>query len=566
MKIYNVIKTLTFALAGTLAISGCTKLHETLTSALTVPESAEFSPLFLAQAYTDIGLVWDDPSNVSQAEEVTGDDVFLPVRGGDWSDGGEHIALHQHTWVRQDGTTALFETLWEGLNKMSYDATSVLGTNGTADQLAQARFIRALACYQLLDFFGQFPLRQPTGPSSNLLTAPPVYSGDSAVQFIEAELDTCIMNLNPSNGTSIANQDAARTLLMKVLLNRGAFDTRATPTFAAADMQEVLTLGNTVLNNSSHYLDTNYFNMFIPSNSSDPETIFSLANTVLNKTNGTTNYTNMQNRWFATGHYNQYDALAPNSGWNGFSIPGEFYNSFGVNGNTLTQTPVDTSYDLRLGGRYMPNVTSASGIRPGIEIGQQYSEAFITGSTTIHVQDSDRLHHLLIYTNGEEVPPTIDVTGLASVETAGFRAMKYSPDFSQGKTSYANPGNYYIMFRLADVMLMVAEAEMRTGDNTDALTLVNKLRTARKAPQITSPFTLQPVSANIYEANNLLSERAREFWWEGQRRTDLIRFGLFTEAWRLKSADNGIRYTFPIPLDDLSTNPNLQANIQGTTY
>jgi starch-binding outer membrane protein, SusD/RagB family len=556
MKIYNnIIKTLTFALAGSLAISGCTKLHETLTSSLTQAESAEFSPLFLAQAYTDIGLVWDDPSNVSQAEEVTGDDVFLPVRGGDWSDGGEHIALHMHTWVRQDGTTALFETLFEGLNKMNYDATTVLGTNGTADQLAQARFIRALALYQLLDFFGQFPLRQP---GDNLLTAPPVYTGDSAVLFIESELNSCITNLSPGNSTSIANQDAARTLLMKLLLNRGAFDTRATPTFAAADMQQVITLGNTILGNSAHSLDTNYFNMFLPTNSNDPETIYSLPNTAVSKTNGTSNYTNMQNRWFATGHYNQYDALAPNSGWNGFSIPGEFYNSFAVNSDALTQTPKDTSYDLRLGGRYVVNETNVSGIRPGIEIGQQYSE---TGAP-----DSDRLHHLLIYTNGEEVPASIDVTGLLSVETAGFRIMKYAPDFSQTKTSYANPGNYYIMFRLADVMLMVAEAEMRTGDNTDALILVNKLRAARKAPAITSAFSLQSTSANFYDGNNLLAERGREFWWEGQRRTDLIRFGVWTQAWRLKSADNGIRYTFPIPLDDLSSNPNLLPNIQGTTY
>jgi hypothetical protein len=553
MKIYNIIKTLTFALAGTLAISGCTKLHETLTSSLTQTESAEFSPLFLSQAYTDIGLVWDDPSNVTQAEEVTGDEIFIPVRGGDWSDGGEHVALHQHTWVRQDGTTALFETLFLGLNKMNYDATTVLGTNGTADQLAQARFIRALACYQLLDFFGQFPLRQP---GDNLLTAPPVYSGDSAVQFIESELNSCITNLSPSNGSSIANQDAARTLLMKILLNRGAFNNRAAPTFDPADLTQVISLGTAVMGNSAHALDTNYFNMFSPTNGNDPETIFSLPNTTLNKTNGTSNYTNMQNRWFATGHYNQYDVLAPNSGWNGFSTMSEFYNSFAVNSDALTETTSDTTYDLRLGGRYFPGVTNVSGIRPGIEIGQQYNE--------LGKQDSDRANHLLIYTNGNEVPASIDVTGLATLETAGYRLMKYGPDFSQTKTSYANPGNYYIMFRLADVMLMVAEAEWRNGDHATPLTVVNTLRAARKAPPITTLALVN--TGNVYDPNTILAERGREFWWEGQRRTDLIRFSVWNLAWRLKSADNGIRYTFPIPLDDLTTNPNLIANIQGTTY
>jgi hypothetical protein len=552
MKLYNSIKNSSLALAALLAIAGCTKLHENLTSSLTSPESAEFSNLFLAQAYTDIGLAYDDPSNIDQAEEVTGDEVFIPVRGGDWSDGGEHVLLHQHTWGRQDGTTALMESMFQALNKQNYDATTVLGTNGTADQLAQARFIRALALYQLLDLYGQFPLRQP---GDNLLTAPPVYTGDSAVQFIESELTNAISNLSPTNGTSIANQDAARTLLMKVLLNRGAFNNRAQPTFDPADMAQVITLGQTIMSNSAHSLDTNYFPIFSANNSSNPETIFSLPNTANNKTNGTSNYTNMQNRWFGTLHYNSYDQLAPNAGWNGFSAPGEFYNSFAVNNDQLTQTPADTSYDRRLGGRYMAGVTDASGLRPGILIGQQYNE---TGK-----MDSDRLKHPLFYTNGDEIPYSLTASG-PTVETSGFRLLKYAPDFSQTKVSYQNPGNYLILFRLADVMLMVAEAQWRSGDQANPLVLVNALRTARRAPSITTLTLVN--TGNVYDPNTILAERSREFWWENMRRTDLIRFGVWNLPWKFKNADNGSRYIFPIPLDDLSQNPNLLPNLQGSNY
>ncbi|HEY4288643.1 MAG TPA: RagB/SusD family nutrient uptake outer membrane protein [Puia sp.] len=549
MKLYKIIKNSSLALAASLAVAGCTKLHETLKSGVTTAESKEFSNLFLKQAYTDIGLVYDDPSNVDQMEEVTGDQVIIPVRGGDWSDGGQHVLLHQHTWGRQDGATSIFESLFTSLNKQNYDATSVLGTSGTPDQLAQARFIRALSLYQLLDFFGQFPLRQP---GDDLLTTPPVYAGDSAVQFIVSELNSAIKDLDPSNGTTIANQDAARMLLMKVLLNRGAFNNRANPTFDPADMAQVISLGNTIMGNG-HSLEPDFFNMFNANNSSNSETIFSLPNTAVNKTNGTTNYTNMQNRWFATVHYNSYDAVAPNAGWNGYSTIGEFYNTFGVNGDVLTRTPKDTSYDSRLGGRYMRGVTDVSGMRPGILIGQQYDEK---GNLV-----QDRQKHNLVYTDGSEIPANLTVSG-ATIETSGYRLLKYAPDFSQTKNSYVNPGNYLILFRLADVMLMVAEAQMRTGG--DGLTLVNKLRTARKAPALAS-MTLAN-TANVYDPNTLLAERGREFWWENQRRTDLIRFGVWNIAWRFKAADNGVRYIFPIPLQDLAQNPNLQPNMQGTTY
>jgi hypothetical protein len=55
-------------------------------------------------------------------------------------------------------------------------------------------------------------------------------------------------------------------------------------------------------------------------------------------------------------------------------------------------------------------------------------------------------------------------------------------------------------------------------------------------------------------------------YWEGCRRTDLIRFGVWNIAWRLKAADNGNFYVFPIPLDDLNSNPNLIPNLQGSKY
>ena len=553
MKRYINIKTSFLILvAAAIVGSGCTKLHEDLTSTLTVTDANKFSNLFLQSAYNDIGVVYEDLGNLLQLQEVSSDECFIPIRGTDWFDGGYHVQLHQHNWTRS--SVALLETEFTNLNKMNYDATVVLGTNGTADQLAQARFIRCIALYDLLDLFGQYPLWQP---GDNLLLASKVYSGDSAVLFLESELTTCISNLNASNGTTLANQDAARALLMRVYLNRGAFDNRATPTFADADMQQVITLGQQIMSNTAHGFESNYFNIFSPNNSATKESLFSLPNAHGANT-GSGFYGSIENQWYSSLHYNQYTPLNPQAGWNGFSTMGEFYNTFGVNGTIPTQTPADTTLDQRIGGTSYPGETNASGLRTGILIGQQYDQ---TGA-----KEQDRHNNNLVFTNAEEVPSTIDVSLLPSIETSGYRVAKYIPDYSTGATSYQVPSNYYILLRYADVILMTAEAEIRQNATNPAaaLILVNTLRAARQAPALTTMALVDP--ANVYTTNTLLAERGREMYWEGCRRTDLIRFGVWNIAWRLKAADNGNFYVFPIPLDDLNSNPNLIPNLQGSKY
>lgn len=506
---------------ATIIGSGCTKLHENLTSTLTTTDANKFSSLFLQSAYNDIGPVYEDLGNLLQLQEVSTDECFIPIRGTDWFDGGYHVQLHQHNWTRS--SVSLLETEFTALNKMNYDATSVLGTNATTDQLAQARFIRCIALYDLLDLFGQFPLRQP---GDNLLLAPPVYSGDSAVQFIITELNTAISNLSPSNGTTLANQDAARALLMRTYLNRGAFINRASPNFADADMQQVITLGNQIMANTAHGFESNYFNIFSPTNSATKESLFSLPNAHGANT-GSGFYGNIQNQWYSSLHYNQYTPLNPQAGWNGFSTMGEFYNTFGVNGTVPTQTPADTVLDQRIGGTVYPGETDQSGLRTGILIGQQYDQ---TGAP-----EQDRHNHNLIFTNASEVPSTIDVSLIPQLETSGYRVAKYIPDYSSGATSYQVPSNYYVLLRYADVILMVAEAKMRaaSADNAGALALVNQLRVARSAAPLTTMTLVNP--STVYDPNTLLAERGRELYWEGVRRTDLIRFGVWNIAWRLKS-------------------------------
>ena len=527
--------------------SGCTKLDQTLKNTLTPTEAGNAfnASLFLKTAYNDVGAPYSQIANdVSPLEDVSGDEQAVPTRKTDWGDNGAWIAFHQHNWPVDDGEQLHINT-WNDLNKINFDATNVMTFNPTAEQIAEAKFIRALSLYQLLDLFGQFPLRNP---GDNLLNAPKVYRGDSAVQFIISELTTVLPQLNPTNSITQANPDAVRMLLMKVYLNRGAFLKRAAPTFDDADMKQVITLGNAIITSGKYSYTPNYFDNFNPTNSGSKEAIYACPNTA----GVSANNTNIQNKWWPTLHYNQYTPLNPQAGWNGFATTAEFYNSFGAADVPVTQTAADTLLkDSRIGGRFYAGSTDKSGVRPGFLIGQQYNEK--------GVKLLDRKNNLLIFL--PQMAPNLNEQDPNTLERTGIRVIKYPPDYTLGVTSYNTGGNWLMLFRYPDVVLMVAEAKMRQAvpDNAGALAMVNQLRASRGA----NPLPSMPLvnTSNVYDPTTLLAERGRELYWECVRRTDLIRFGVFMKAWAYKPADATTTYlVYPIASAALAANPNLIQN------
>lgn len=125
------------------------------------------------------------------------------------------------------------------------------------------------------------------------------------------------------------------------------------------------------------------------------------------------------------------------------------------------------------------------------------------------------------------------------------------------------PDTDYPMFRLADAYLMYAELTLRGagGSTAQAVDYINQLRERAYGD----------ASGNITAANLdlefVLDERARELYWEGHRRTDLIRYGLFTggdKLWSWKggvqsgAATDSFRDLYPIPASEILANPNLQ--------
>jgi hypothetical protein len=183
-------------------------------------------------------------------------------------------------------------------------------------------------------------------------------------------------------------------------------------------------------------------------------------------------------------------------------------------------------------------VTDVSGLKVGFLIGQQYG----AGGVAL----KDRKGHPLVFTR--EVK--LQETDASTLEVTGIRVVKYPPDMTSKDTkSGNNANNDYVFLRYADVLLMKAEALLRTSNPAGALLIVNDLRVTRGA-------TIWK-SINL---DNLLDERGRELYWEGWRREDLIRFGKFLDTWQLKPSDDPKYLLFPIPVDDLAVNPNLKQN------
>jgi hypothetical protein len=530
-----------FSLLATI-ICGCTKLNENLGNSFTNDQvatglGAGGTALILQGAYVDLATPFTGQDRVFSLEENSTDESLVPTRGGDWDDNGVWRVVHNHTWTPDHDQ--LLQT-FNLLNKLNFDATNVLAFNPSAEQGAEARFLRAYSLYYLLDLFGQYPVRNP---GDNLLNAPKVYSGDSAVTFIINELTAIMPDLAPTNDMTTANQDAAKVLLMRCYINRNAFIDRTKPAPADADLQQVITLGNQIISSGKYSYMPEYFDNFTAGVKST-EGIFAYPN----YSGVSANNSGIDARWMMTLHYNSYSAQAPNAGWNGFSTVSDFYKTFGAT-SPATLTQGDSVLDGRIGIRWNKYVTPYSGLKPGMAIGQQYNAA---GQA-----EKDRKGNPLAF--DPTIASNMIETG-SNLEVTGVRVIKYVPDFTDHGGAYysANSGNWLMLMRYSEVVLMVAEAEMRSGNTAGALALVNQLRAARHAPALAS-MTLVNTS-NVDDPTTLLAETGRELYWESLRRTNLVRFGVFNVIWQYKPTDDPKNLVYPVPNQSLAANPNLKQN------
>jgi len=123
------------------------------------------------------------------------------------------------------------------------------------------------------------------------------------------------------------------------------------------------------------------------------------------------------------------------------------------------------------------------------------------------------------------------------------------------------------IFRLPEMYLIYAEAVLRGGTGGDintALGYINTMRTRAYKGSTAGNITLTGLTTDF-----ILDERSRELYWEGFRRTDLVRYGRFTDGSYLWPFKGGVktgtsapsfRNIYPLPSADLNVNPNLKQN------
>ena len=499
----------------------CTKLNETFVGDLTqnqvASNTSSNTAALLQGVYQSLQTTFTSHGVIFPLTELTTDAGISPTRGTDWDDNGVNRALHQHKW---DANNFFISNGFNNLSGIVYATTDILRYNPSTQEKAEARFLRAWAMYWILDLFDQVPYRDP---GESIIQPARIRKGPEALEYIISELNEAMTGL-PPGPVYKANKFAAKVLLMKCYLNKAVYANRANPSYDAADMNQVISLADDVINNGGFSFSVNYFDNFAPANTTlSRENIFTQLNVA-----GSTPGNNLHSAWYQVFHYN----MKP-GGWNGYATLSEFYNKFEVADKRRGIVYTATGSPLNPGNR----------INIGFLAGQQYD---LTVDTPYH----DRTGGPLIF-----IPEVKNIETGRNNDVTGIRPLKYFPDWSNTES----PDNDFVLFRLSDVLLMKAEAILRGGTGTNAGSYGNTATSIVNAIRTHSSRNATPLPSVTLV--NLIDERGRELWWEGWRRQDLIRFGEFLKPFEEKRYQSDPKYLlFPIPAAQLAVNPNLQQN------
>ena len=494
----------------------CTDLKLEATDSIIVESAGgEFSGVAdvassLTNLYGEIRGEVESHERMYGLNEVSSDEMLVPTRGTDWGDNGIWRTLQTHTWGPTHG---FILASWNENNQNAYLANEIIDSrsNPSAEQAAEAKFLRAFSMWVIMDLYGVVPFREvDEGPAVN----PKVLTRTEALDFILQDLDDAIAVL-PSRApgdTEKAGKAAAMFLKARVLLNKHVYN--GSGSADAGDMTAVINLVDDIAA-EGHALEAGYFDIF--KEDADLETIWHTKSST-------------GNRMWNGLHYHQITPTQTGGGWNGFSTLEDFYDSF--------EGPPNSNFagegqEERRGWVPGPTDSDASnhGIGFGFLIGQQAGN---DGSPLL-----DRGGSPLVFTK--------EFVGLVgNTEREGVRVLKYHPV----NGDYAG---HVIVFRYADAHLMKAEALLRGGTGTgDATSMVNDLRALRGATAL-----------GAVTESDMLAERGREMYGEAIRRVDLVRFGQFTSDWEFKDASvvgDETKNLFAIPTNALLSNPNLTQN------
>jgi hypothetical protein len=535
---------------------GCTDLNEqvldeTLTPSLSGDKQAADG--IIAPVY---GRMYDlfNHTNYFTAQEISTDEAILPYRGGtDWGDNGIYVAMHQHSYTSTDpnlGATWTF--INQGISR-SLTAMTQLATNPDASSktyMAEARGMRAFYSMLSLDLFGLVFTKEDQDGVSVVLR------GSEAVEYIKNDLLAAEPDLDANAGPGRLTPAAVWGLLARLYLNAAVYrDRYASPfNFAGEDMDKVISYCDRIIASGKFQLSNDYFAVFGNANHDNKELIFAIDQRfdLAGSHNRLAYFSISGDQWPLPNYPNA-------NGTDGPAITPDFYRTW-VN----AYSPVDPAaidprfYKQNLAIYTNPAATCVAAdkfnINRGILRGQQYGLIKQGGA---FVKCGDGTYQVGKLYNASRNKPNLPVDFTEQVNFStfsdhpnGYRVEKY--EFGRNSDSGRNKGDAdIIILRLADIYLMRAEARLRrSNDAASALADVNTVRASRTA---SAPA---PALATM-DLDLLFRERGFEFYWEMQRRTDMIRFGKYEGTWTEKNNSDVHKRIFPIPQTAIDAASNL---------
>lgn len=535
-KIYS-IGLLGLLLAGS---SACTNLlddsYGQVVSENYAPKTEEEVSYLVNAAYIpwrETLLQWN---GVVRSQELSADQDVIPARLGiGWVDGYIYKRWHEHTWTTEDdGVLQGWERTYNGINTCNRILSQIEERVITVDEatreplIAELKVLRASYYYILVDLYGNVPIVTDFKDSS----LPKQSTRKEVFDFIIKEVTENIDLLSETpRGYYYGrfNKWAAHTLLAKMYLNAEIWS--GTPQWQKCidECDAVIDFANS---SNEYALEANQKNVFVTNNENSKEIIFALPFDEIY----VTGWNDFDFHMYTLAPENQDTYQFTERPWGGVCAIPQFIDTFHPN-------------DLRLAQNYIQ--------------GQQY-----TASGEI-LQRSDG-EGPLIYTNSV---PSID----ASDVDDGYRWGKF--EYAQGITNRLS--NDWPLFRYADILMMKAEALMRSGQPGagELVTEVRKRAFEDINDAIVTDQQLEEGSCYDYgrrdenletheggediKYGRFLDELGWEFCQEGRRRQDMIRFGVFTtKSWFSHDKSNPNRNLYPIPNKIMLTNSNLTQNPQ----
>lgn len=460
----------------------------------------------------------------------TTDEAIVPIRGGDWYDGGFWQALYQHSWTADD--QSLCDT-WNYLFKMVSLCNSSLSTltkhrslltdSQYNEAIAEVRALRAMYYAYLMDMFGRVPL--VTSDSTSVSSCRQVERSEM-FNFVVGELQDALPQLADEHsnlqGTWYGRmtRHVAWFVLAKLALNAEVYtDDNWTDGSHPDGSAIMLSVDGKQMNAweaciayveklkaAGYKLEADYQTNFAIHNESSVENIFVIPM-------DTHLYGNQFWYLFRSRHYNHGSAI----------------------GQDAENGPCATIAAVRANGY------STAEEDPRYRI-NYFSDTLVVNGSVVRLDDGSPL----IY---RPLEVAVNLTGSPYEKTGGARMRKYEPDpncILDGKLQ----NNDIVLFRYADALLMEAEAKVRNGQSGQA--------------ELDAVRHRAGVATRKASLDNILAERLIELAWEGWRRNDLVRFGQFTSAYDLRTPVDGesTSYTtvFPIPSSCISLNTLLQQN------